>query len=129
MVLIDVIDPDFVFVDRLEKERIAEDYALHLVELQGRLLGGSEAGDIYKRLRALEHIATRADVEGYVVKGRFELSDQLFVKVKPAAVREAHRVFSLADLQAVYEALQEDFAPEYLAHAEFAEEAMLDYLG
>ena len=53
MILIDVIDPDFQFVDRLEKERIAEDYRLNLVELQGRLVGGGEAGDVYKRLRSL----------------------------------------------------------------------------
>lgn len=59
MVLIDVMDPDFVFVDRLEKERIAEDYGLRVVELQGRLTGGSEAGDVYKRLRGLEHLASR----------------------------------------------------------------------
>jgi hypothetical protein len=129
MVLIDVIDPDFVFVDRLEKERIAEDYGLRLVALQGRLVGGSESGDVYKRLRALEHLAARDGFEGYVVKGRFEHSDQLFLKVKPAAIRDAHRVFSPADLKAVYEAVREDFGPEYLADAEFAEEAMLDYLG
>ena len=129
MVLIDVIDPDFQFVDRLEKERIAEDYRLHLVELQGRLVGGGEAGDVYKRLRSLEHLATRDGIEGYVVKGRFDASDQLFLKVKPASVRDAHRIFSLADLKAVWEAVQEDFTHADLADAEFAEEAMLDYLG
>ena len=129
MILIDVIDPDYVFVDRLEKERIAEDYRLKLVELHGRLSGGSEAGDIYKRLRSLEHLATRDGIEGFVVKGRFEDSDQLFLKVKPAVVRDAHRLFALADLQAVWAALTEDFGPEALADAEFAEEAMLDYLG
>jgi len=129
MVLIDVIDPDFQFVDRLEKERIAEDYRLKLVELQGRLVGGGEAGDVYKRLRSLEHLATRDGIEGYVVKGRFEGSDQIFLKVKPASVREAHRIFSPADLKAVWEALGEDFTPADLADMEFAEEAMLDYLG
>lgn len=129
MVLIDVIDPDFQFVDRLEKERIAEDYRLRVVELQGRLTGGSEAGDVYKRLRGLEHLATRDGIEGYVAKGRFENSDQVFVKIKPAVVRDAHRVFPRSDLQAVWEAIQEDFAPEYLADSGFAEEAMLDYLG
>ncbi len=129
MILIDVIDPDYVFVDRLEKERIAEDYRLKLVDLHGRLTGGSEAGDIYKRLRSLEHLATRDGIEGYVVKGRFEDSDQLFLKVKPAVVRDAHRLFALADLQAVWAALLEDFGAEALADAEFAEEAMLDYLG
>ncbi len=129
MILIDVIDPDYVFADRLEKERIAEDYRLKLVELHGRLSGGSENGDIYKRLRSLEHLATRDGIEGYVVKGRFESSDQLFLKVKPAVVRDAHRLFSSADLQAVWEALSEDFDAEALADPEFAEEAMLDYLG
>ena len=129
MILVDVIDPDFMFVDRLEKERIAEDYRLNLVELHGRLTGGSEAGDIYKRLRSLEHIATRDGIEGFVVKGRFDGSDQLFLKVKPAVVRDAHRLFSLADLQAVWAALNEDFDPDTLADPEFAEEAMLDYLG
>jgi len=129
MILVDVIDPDFMFVDRLEKERIAEDYRLNLVALHGRLSGGSEAGDIYKRLRSLEHLATRDGKEGFVVKGRFEGSDQLFLKVKPAVVRDAHRLFSLADLQAVWEALNEDFTPADLADPEFAEEAMLDYLG
>ena len=129
MILIDVLDPDFVFVDRLEKERIAEDYRLKIVELQGRLTGGSEAGDIYKRLRTLEHLATRAGIEGFVVKGRMPLSDQLFLKVKPVSVREAHQIFSSADLRAVYEAVQEDFSAADLADPEFAEEAMLDYLG
>lgn len=129
LTLIDVIDPDFVFVDRLEKERIAEDYRLNLVPLQGRMQGGSEAGDVYKRLRALEYIAAREGFEGYVAKARFAGSDQLFIKIKPAAVREAHRIFSGGDLQAVYEAVREDFAPEYLQNREFAEEAMLDYLG
>ena len=129
LVLIDVIDPDFVFVDRLEKERIAEDYRLNLVALQGRLQGGSEAGDIYKRLRGLEFIAQREGIEGYVAKARLEGSDQMFIKVKPASVREAHRIFSGGDLKAVYEAVREDFAPEYLADQEFTEEAMLDYLG
>ena len=129
MILIDVIDPDYVFADRLEKERIAEDYRLKLVALHGHLTGGSEAGDIYKRLRSLEHLAARDGVEGYVVKGRFENSDQLFLKVKPAVVRDAHRLFALTDLQAVWAALIEDFGPEALADAEFAEEAMLDYLG
>jgi hypothetical protein len=129
MILIDVIDPDYQFVDRLEKERIAEDYRLKLVELQGRLVGGGEAGDVYKRLRSLEHLASRDGIEGYVVKGRFEQSDQLFLKVKPADVRDAHRIFSQADLKAVWEAISEDFTPEDLADSEFAEEAMLDYLG
>ena len=129
MILIDVIDPDYVFVDRLEKERIAEDYRLKLVELHGRLTGGSEAGDIYKRLRSLEHLATRDGIEGYVVKGRFEDSDQLFLKVKPAVVRDASRQFALPDLQAVWAALIEDFGAEALGDTEFAEEAMLDYLG
>jgi hypothetical protein len=129
LVLIDVIDPDYVFVDRLEKERIAEDYRLNVVQLQGRLVGGSEVGDIYKRLRALEFIAAREGIEGYVAKGRFDGSDQSFLKVKPAAVREAHRIFSGGDLHAVWDAVQEDFSAEYLADREFAEEAMLDYLG
>jgi len=129
MVLIDVIDPDFQFADRLEKERIAEDYRLHLVELQGKLVGGGEAGDVYKRLRSLEFLAARDGWEGFVVKGHFDASDQIFLKVKPAAVREAHRIISAADLQAVWEAVQEDFAPADLANPEFAEEAMLDYLG
>jgi hypothetical protein len=129
MILIDVIDPDFVFVDRLEKERIAEDYRLRLVELQGRLVGGGEAGDVYKRLRSLEHLAARDGWEGFVVKGRFEGSDQLFLKVKPAGVRDAHRVFAAADLKAVWEALGEDFTAGDLADPDFAEEAMLDYLG
>jgi hypothetical protein len=129
MALIDVVDPDFVFVDRLEKERIAEDYGLRVVELQGRLTGGSEAGDVYKRLRGLEHLATRDGIEGFVAKGRIENSDQVFVKIKPAAVREAHQVFTPSDLKAVWEAVQADFAPAYLADVDFAEEAMLDYLG
>ena len=124
-----MIDPDYQFVDRLEKERIAEDYRLNLVELQGRLVGGSEAGDVYKRLRSLEHLATRDGIEGYVVKGRFESSDQVFLKVKPASVRDAHRVFTAADLKAVWEAVREDFTAADLAEPELAEEAMLDYLG
>ena len=122
MVLIDVIDPDFMFVDRLEKERIADDYKLRIVELQGRLQGGSEAGDIYKRLRGLEHLAARDGLEGYLVKGRYAQSDQLFLKVKPSAIREAHQIFSPSDLAAVYEAVQEDFGPEYLSDLELVEE-------
>jgi len=91
--------------------------------------GGSEAGDIYKRLRSFEHLAARDGIEGFVVKGRTDLSDQLFLKVKPAAVRDAHRIFSHGDLSAVYEALLADFTAESLADPDFAEEAMLDYLG
>lgn len=128
LILIDVIAPDFLFVDRLEKERIAEDYRLSVVALQGRLQGGSEAGDIYKRLRALEFLAAREGIEGYVVKGCLEGTDQAFLKVKPAQIREAHRIFSGSDLNAVWEAVQEDFGSDYLADREFAEEAMLDYL-
>ncbi|MDQ6739486.1 MAG: hypothetical protein M3021_03720, partial [Actinomycetota bacterium] len=128
LILIDVIDPDFVFVDRLEKERIAEDYGLKVAELQGRMTGGSEAGDVYKRLRALEHIAAREGTEGFVAKARFEDGDQMFLKIKPAAVREAHRVFSSGDLRAVWDAVSEDFPPGYLTDLDFAEEAMLDYL-
>ena len=53
----------------------------------------------------------------------------MFLKVKPASVRDAHRIFSLTDLKAVWESVQVDFSPSDLSDLEFAEEALLDYLG
>jgi hypothetical protein len=129
MVLIDVIDPDFAFVDRLEKERIAEDYGLKVVGSEGRMQGMSTEGAFFKRLRGLEHEATREGVAGFVVKGRVEESDQVFLKVEPATVREHATAFTESDLWAVYETISEEFPAEVLSDLLFVEELMLDYLG
>ena len=51
MILIDVIDPDFQFVDRLEKERIAEDY---------RLNTGGASGAACRRQRSGRHLQASA---------------------------------------------------------------------
>jgi hypothetical protein len=129
MVLIDVIDPDFTFVDRLEKERIAEDYRLKVIGSEGRMQELSTEGAFFKRLRGLEHEATRAGIAGFVIKGRVDESDQAFLKVEPAVVRDHSSTFPLSDLWAVYETIGEEFPPATLADALFVEELMLDYLG
>ncbi|HEX5323401.1 MAG TPA: hypothetical protein VFW40_06410 [Capsulimonadaceae bacterium] len=129
MALIDVIDPDFTFVDRLEKERIAEDYGLKVVISEGRIQGLTTEGAFFKRLRGLEHEATREGTAGFVIKGRVEESDQAFLKVEPVAVREHFPSFPQSDLWAVYETLTEEFSQQTLADTLFVEELMLDYLG
>jgi len=129
MILIDVIEPDFTFADRLEKERIAEDYGLKVVASEGRLQGLATEGAFFKRLRGLEHEATRQGIAGFVVKGRVGDSDQVFLKTEPASVREHSPALPQSDLWAVYETIAEEFAAEPLTDPLFVEELMLDYIG
>ena len=111
LVLTDVIDPDHFFVDRLEKERIAEDYGLAVSTLHGRLLSAATPSEFYSRLRGLEHIAARDDVAGYVVKVPWN-HDQLTVKVEPPSVRQAWTIVDEADIRAVYDAIRTDFGAQ-----------------
>lgn len=129
LILIDVIEPDCTFADRLEKERIAEDYGLKVVAVEARMRGIATEGAFFKRLRGLEHEATRAGIAGFVVKGHVADSDQAFLKIEPANIREYAPVFTESDLWAVFDTLSEDFGAEALADPLFVEELMLDYLG
>ena len=129
LVLIDVIDPDFTFADRLEKERIAEDYGLKVVATEGRMQGMTTEGAFFKRLRGLEHEASHAGIAGFVVKGRVGESDQAFLKVEPANIREYAPAFTESDLWAVFDTLSEEFPAATLVDPLFTEELMLDYLG
>ncbi len=133
LILIDVVDPDHQFVERLEKERIAEDYGLKVVPMEGHLTlpGAPTPGEdgAFKRLRGLEHQAAREGRAGYVIKACFEGSDQLYLKVEPAAVRDWSPGFSQSDLAATFSAIHDDFAQTFDPDPEFLEELMLDYLG
>lgn len=129
LVLIDVIDPDFTFADRLEKERIADDYGLKAVQTEGRMHESTAEGAFFKRLRGMEHEAARNGSAGFVVKGRVGESDQAFLKVQPANVREYAPPFTQSDLWAVYDTVSEEFPASALDDALFTEELMLDYLG
>jgi hypothetical protein len=129
LVLLDVIDPDYQFVDRLEKERIAEDYGLRVAPLHGRLHGNSDANSFHKQIRGLEHVATSENLAGYVLKARTEDGDQILLKIEPSHVRDWSPDFSSSDLAAVYETVVEDLGESIKADPLFMEEMMLDYLG
>jgi hypothetical protein len=129
LILLDVIDPDFVFVDRMEKERIAEDYGLRVTPLHGRLSGRSDGQSFHKQIRGLEHIATSEDVAGYVLKARSIEGDQIFMKIEPSQARDWAPKFSGSDLSAVYETVVEDMGEGATKDPVFLEELMLDYLG
>jgi hypothetical protein len=131
LVLVDVIDPEFAFVDRLEKERIAEDFDLAVVDLVSRItLTSAEPFQLVRRLRALEHQQPRPGSGGYIVKGRtHEDFDQLFCKVEPSSERDRARHIGPNDLAAVTEEITGQFGDEIWTDPLFAEEVMLEYLG
>jgi hypothetical protein len=129
LVLLDVIDPDFMFVDRMEKERIAEDYGLRVTGLHGHLSGKSDANSFQKQIRGLEHIATSEDVAGYILKARADEGDQIMMKIEPSQVRDWAPHFSTSDLSAVYETVIEDLGENAKQDVVFLEDLMLDYLG
>jgi hypothetical protein len=129
LILLDVIDPDFVFVDRMEKERIAEDYGLRVAPLHGRLHGTTDALSFHKQIRGLEHIATSENLAGYVLKARTDEGDQILMKIEPSQIRDWAPDFSQSDLTAVYETIIEDMGDGIKTDPIFLEEVMLDYLG
>lgn len=129
LILLDVIDPDYVFVDRMEKERIAEDYGLRVTPLHGRLQGKSDALSFHKQIRGLEHVATSEDLAGYILKARADEGDQILMKIEPSQIRDWAPEFSQSDLTAVFETVVEDMGESVKADAVFLEEVMLDYLG
>jgi len=130
LVLVDVIDPDCVFVDRLEKERIAEDYSLTVVDLVSRIaLSTADPAALVRRLRALEHQPVQPGSSGVVVKGRIDDSaDQLFCKVEPASERDRARELSGSDLAAVTEEMTGQFGEGVWTDELFSEELMLEYI-
>jgi hypothetical protein len=129
LILLDVIDPDFVFVDRMEKERIAEDYGLRVTPMHGRLHGKSDALSFHKQIRGLEHIAVSENLAGYIIKARGEEGDQIIMKIEPSHVRDWAPDFSQSDLSAVFETVVEDMGEGIKSDPVFLEEVMLDYLG
>ena len=129
LILLDVIDPDYVFVDRLEKERIAEDYGLRVAPLHGRLHGVSDAVSFHKQIRGLEHIATSENLSGYVLKARADEGDQIVMKIEPSQIRDWSPEFSSSDLTAVFETVVEDLGDWIKSDSVFLEEMILDYLG
>jgi hypothetical protein len=129
LILLDVIDPDFLFVDRMEKERIAEDYGLRVTPLHGRLHGSSDASSFHKQIRGLEYVATSEDLSGYVLKARADEGDQILMKIEPSQIRDWAPQFSYSDLSAVFETVVEDLGESVSTDPVFLEEVMLDYLG
>jgi len=129
LILLDVIDPDFVFVDRMEKERIAEDYGLRVTPMHGRLHGKSDALSFHKQIRGLEHIAVSENLAGYIIKARGEEGDQIIMKIEPSHVRDWAPDFTQSDLSAVFETVVEDMGEGIKSDPVFLEEVMLDYLG
>jgi hypothetical protein len=129
LVFIDAVDPDFEFVDRLEKERIAEDYALPIVASHGRIASISADSAYFGRLRALELTAAQNGDSGYVVKIKRQDDGAYFaVRAEPPGSYSWRQAFSESDMQGVYDTILEDFkAP--IQPAEFLEELMLEYLG
>jgi hypothetical protein len=129
LILLDVIDPDFVFVDRMEKERIAEDYGLRVVPMHGKFHGKPDALSFNKQIRGLEHIATSENLAGYIIKARTEEGDQILMKIESSQVRDWAPEFSQSDLSAVFETVVEDVGDNIKTDPIFLEEVMLDYLG
>jgi hypothetical protein len=131
MVLVDVIDPDHSFVDRLERERIAEDYGLRLVDLSARLTVTSpDSMALLRRCRAFEHQASTLGSAGMIVKATIdEIGDQLFFKVEPSSERDRTRTVSPGDLAAVTDEIHNQFGDLAWDDLYFVEELILEYLG
>jgi len=128
LVLVDVIDPDYEFVDRLEKERIAQDHGLNLVAQHGRLNGIASPAEYFGRLRALELTAAQSDSPGYIVKAVNDDGERICVVAEPSSARSWPQQFDLFDLKAAYETIHEDFRGTMLPLT-LLEELMLEYLG
>ncbi|MDR3708402.1 MAG: hypothetical protein P4L33_08875 [Capsulimonadaceae bacterium] len=128
LILVDVIDPDYEFVDRLEKERICADYGLHLVAQHGRIGAVATPGEYFSRLRALELASARDDdAPGFIVKAAAADGQSLRVCAEPPEARTWAQQFDIGDLKAAHETIREDFAGTILP-PELLEELMLDYL-
>lgn len=128
LVLVDVIDPDYEFVDRLEKERIADDYGLHLVAQQGRLMQVSSPAEYFGRLRALELTAAQNDGPGFIVKAVTRQGQRLTVSAESPTSRSWAQRFEPFEIKAAHEAVRDDFG-ETILPPELLEELLLDYLG
>ncbi|HEY3333141.1 MAG TPA: hypothetical protein VGK19_24115 [Capsulimonadaceae bacterium] len=128
LVLTDVIDPDYEFVDRLEKERIAEDHGLTVVAQHGVMTGIANASAYFGRMRALELTAVQDDGPGYIVKGHTSGGERLSARAEPPQSRAWNQLFTEGELKAVRDGVVQDFDGIYLSDA-FLEELMLDYLG
>jgi hypothetical protein len=130
MILVDVVDPDMLFVDRLEKERIAEDFALTVVGPASQItVNSADPSALLRRLRALEHQLNQPASAGFIVKGRLdESSDQLFCKVEPSSERDRSRQVSGADLTTITEEIAGQFGDNIWLDDRVAEELMLEYL-
>ncbi len=142
MILVDVIDSELLFVDRLEKERVAEDYGLTVVELAARLtLPAPQAENapppgamaFLRRCRALEHQAAQSGGPGFIVKGctgEGAESDQMFAAVESSSERDRTRELTRSDFAGVTEEISSQFGGTVWSdEPEFAEALMLEYLG
>jgi len=128
LIFTDAIDPDYEFVDRLEKERIAEDYGLAVCPLEGRLINIESPATYFGRLRALEIGAAQSGGAGFVVKAKNEFGERLAVKAEPDGSRGWNQQFSETELNEALETIKEEF-PKKNQPPEFLEELMLEYLG
>ncbi len=134
MILVDAVDPDHVFVNRLEKERIGEDYGLKVIDLAARITTTStEPLAFLRRCRALEHQAQATPVNGaggLIVKGRIdENADQIMCTVEPSAERDRAREITASDIAAVTDEIVSQFGDNVWEDAQFSEGLMLEYLG
>lgn len=134
LILVDVIDPDQQFVERTEKERIAEDYGLSVVPLTARLTlrGGPSDTPLafVRQCRALARQAQQESLPGVIVKVHADdASDQAFVKVETLAEHDRSREFASSDLAAVVDEITGQYGDTIWADPRAAEEMMLDYLG
>jgi len=133
LILVDVIDPDHQFVDRNEKERIADDFSLNCVELSGRITLGENVSDpsaFVRHCRGFSRQAHQESLPGYIVKIRQDdSSDQAFVKVESASERDRSRDFSMSDLTAVVDEITGQYGDTVWTNTIQAEELMLEFLG
>ena len=133
LVLVDVIDPDHQFVERNEKERVAEDYGLTVVPLTTRLSVPETADSPLSFVRACRGLARQAHQEalpGYIVKIRADdSSDQAFVRVESMTERDRPREFSSSDLTAVVDEITGQYGDTIWSDPLTSEAMMLDFLG
>jgi hypothetical protein len=98
LILTDVLDPRFDPVDRLELERIAEDYRLRAVPLEGRLVDFNSEDALLKRLRSLGHQASQQMLAGYVVKARTLDGKWAALQVPSVDIRDWKPAFAEGDI-------------------------------